>query len=431
VQSRGTRWFTRRWVLISAAVVVVVGVGIGIWAATRPAAATAATSKVESVTTGTITQSVSASGTIEPANQANLSFAVAGRVTAVDVTAGQTVTVGQTLATLDPTSLSASVAQAQATLTSDQSKLDSDESDGATSAQISADQASVTSAQAQLTSDQSSLADTTLTSTIAGQVASVDLSVGQQVSAGSSTSGTGTASTSATGSGATTGGSSFAGGSSASSASSASSSASSASSSSSQFVVVSTGSFIVNTTVDDTDVTQVAVGDQAVITPSGATSPVFGTVGSVSSLASTTTGVASFPVVINVTGSPSGLYGGASATVAITVKEIQNAVEVPTTALHYSGNKVTVNVKSNGSTVARTVTVGVASAGDTQVLTGLTSGEKIVVPVVTLGGFGGARGGTSLFGGGTGRTFSGGAGGGFGGGGGGFGGGAGGGGFGG
>ncbi len=419
MQARRRRWFTRRWVVIAAAIVVVVGVGVGIWAATRPAAATTATSKVEAVTTGTMTQSVAASGTIEPANQANLSFAVAGRVAAVDVTAGQTVTVGQTLATLDPTSLSASVAQAQATLTSDQSKLDSDESDGASSAQVNADEAAVASSQAQLTSAQTSLADATLTSTIAGQVASVDLSVGQQVSAGSSTSGTGTATTTGS-STASTGSSSFTGG---SSSANSSTSTSSSSSSSSQFVVVSTGSYIVNTSVDDTDVSQVAVGDQAVITPSGATTNVFGTVGSVSSLASTTTGVATFPVVINVTGSPAGLYGGASATVAITVREIQNAVEVPTTALHYSGDKVTVNVKSNGSTVSRTVTVGIASAGDTQILTGLTSGESIVVPVVTLGGFGGARGGAGLFGGGTtGRTFTGGSGGFGGGGGGGFGG---------
>jgi len=175
---------------------------------------------------------------------------------------------------------------------------------------------------------------------------------------------------------------------------------------------------VVNTTVDDTEVGQITTGDQAVITPSGATTPVFGTVGSISTLASTSTGVASFPVVIDVTGSPTGLYGGASATVAITVKELQDVVVVPTTAIHYSGNTTTVDVVSGGSTTSRVVTVGAASAGSTQILSGVSAGDKIAVPVVTFGGFGGAGGRTGIFGGGggAGRTFpGGGAGGGFGG----------------
>ena len=58
------------------------------------------------VTTGTIQQTVASSGTIEPASQANLNFAVSGTVTAVNVKAGQTVTAGQVLATVDTTALS-------------------------------------------------------------------------------------------------------------------------------------------------------------------------------------------------------------------------------------------------------------------------------------------------------------------------------------
>ena len=385
MQSSGSRWFTRRWVLLAVAVVVVVGGGAGIWFATHRSSTTSATSTVQTVATGTITQSVSTSGTIEPSNQASLNFGVAGRVTAVDVTAGQTVTAGQILATLDPTTLSATEAQAQASLTAEQSKLATDQDDGASSAQIAADQASVASLQAQLTSAQTDLADATLTASIAGQVSAVNLSVGQQVSAGSST--TGTTTTTSAASTTSTGSSGF--GASSSTGSSANSSSSS-SSSTAQVAIVSTGSYIVNTTVDDTEVSEVKVGDQAVITPSGATTNVFGTVASIGALASTSTGVASFPVVINVTGSPSGLYGGASATVAITVKQLADVVVVPTTAIHYNGNATTINVITGGSTVARTVTVGTASAGDTQIVSGVSVGDRIEVPVVTFGRFGGA-----------------------------------------
>jgi multidrug efflux pump subunit AcrA (membrane-fusion protein) len=399
--------------------VVLAGAGAGIWFGTQSSAAgpsITTTNQTESVTTGTITQTVSSTGTIEPASQANLSFAVSGSVTAVNVTVGQTVTAGQALATIDPTSLTASAAQAQATLSSDQSKLATDQADGASATQVAADQAAVASSQAQLTSAQTSLADASLTSTIAGTVASINLSVGQQVSGGGSSSSPSSSGSSSTGS--TTPSSSH------STAASSSSSSSSSTGSTSQFVVVSTGSYIVNATVDDTQVSQVVIGDQAVITPSGATTPVYGTVGSIGLLASSSSSVASFPVVVNVTGSPTGLFGGATATVVITTKDLQNVVVVPTAAIHYSGNDTTVNMVTNGSTVSQTVTIGSASGGNTQVVSGLAVGDKVVVPVITIKGFGGTgtgtgTGGAARFGGGGG--FTGGSGGGFtGGGGGGF-----------
>ncbi|HWD51700.1 MAG TPA: biotin/lipoyl-binding protein [Acidimicrobiales bacterium] len=403
----------RRSVAAAVVIVVLAGGGTGIWFATQSSAAgpsITTTNQTESVTTGTITQTVSSTGTIEPASQANLSFAVSGSVTAVTVTTGQTVTAGQSLATIDPTSLTASAAQAQATLSSDQSKLATDQADGASATQVAADQASVASSQAQVTSAQTSLADATLTSTIAGTVASINLSVGQQVSGGGSSSSPSSSSSSGTGS--TTPSSS-------SSRSAASPSSSSSSSSStgttSQFVVVSTGSYIVNATVDDTQVSQVAIGDQTVITPTGATTPVYGTVGSIGLLATSSSNVASFPVVIDVTGSPAGLFGGATATVVITTKDLQNVVVVPTAAIHYSGNATTVNKVSNGSTVSQTVTIGSASGGNTQVVSGLAVGDKVVVPVITIKGFGGTGTGTGggLGGAGGGRGFTGGGGGGF------------------
>ncbi|HWE69006.1 MAG TPA: biotin/lipoyl-binding protein [Acidimicrobiales bacterium] len=388
---------------------VVVAGGTGIWFATRSSAAgpsITTTNKTESVATGTITQTVSSTGTIEPANQANLSFVVSGTVTGVSVTSGQTVTAGQTLATVDPTTLAASLALAQATVSSDESKLATDQAAGASASQVAADQASVVSSQAQLTSAQASLSEATLTSTIAGTVASINLSVGQQVSGTGTSSSTG--STTGAGTGAGTGSTGKG------ATSTAAPSSSSSTSTTAQFVIISTGSYIVNATVDDTQVSQVVVGDQAVITPTGATTAAYGTVASIGLLATSSSNVASFPVVINVTGSPSGLFGGATASVVITVKNLQNVVVVPTAAIHYSGNATTVNLVTNGSTASHTVTVGAASGGNTQIVSGLAVGDQVVVPIVTIKGFNGATGGARTGGG------FGGGGGGFGGGGGGF-----------
>jgi membrane fusion protein, macrolide-specific efflux system len=187
--------------------------------------------------------------------------------------------------------------------------------------------------------------------------------------------------------------------------------------------VVSTGSYIVNTTVGSTQIGQLKLGDQATITVSGSTTPIYGTVGSIGLLATTTSGVSTFPVVIDVTGSPTGLYGGSSATVSIITKELPGVVVVPTTAIQYSGNGTTVTLDSDGSKVTRTVTIGAASGGNTQVTGGLSVGDKIYVTTITFHGATGAgrsglfgrTGGGGGFGGGGGGGFGGGGGGGFGG----------------
>jgi macrolide-specific efflux system membrane fusion protein len=394
---RGRRSRRKRNLVIAAAAVVVLGAVLGVWLGTGSSASTSplvVTTQVVSATTGTMEQTVSASGTIEPASSADLNFGVSGKVTAVNVVTGQTVTAGQVLATVDPSALQVDVESAQASLTSAQDKLSTDQSDSADASQIDSDEASVTTAQTQLTTAQTDLADANLTSTIAGTVASVSLTVGQQVSGSGTTSSSGDSSTGTSGSGSTT--SSAA----ASAASTSSNSSSSSSSSSAQINVISTDSYTVSTTVDDTQVGQVKVGDQAVITPEDSTTAVYGTVTSVGLVASSSSTVATFPVTIAITGSPTGLYAGSTATVSIVTKEIINAVQVPTAAISYSGGQATVTAVVNGSHVVRSVTTGQVSSGDTQITSGLKSGDKVVERVVKFNASA-AGGGRSLFGGST------------------------------
>jgi macrolide-specific efflux system membrane fusion protein len=394
----------RRNILIAVAAVVVAGAATGLTLGLTggtPTAGLVVKNEVVSVTTGTIKQTVATSGTIEPATQASLSFAVSGPVTAVDVKAGQTVAAGQVLATVGTAALQASVDAAQAQVNSAQARLSSDESTSAATAQIDSDEASVTSAESSLTSAQTSLADASLTSTIAGTVASVDLTVGQQV--------TGSGAGGSSGGGASTG------------AASAAASTGASTSSTGQVVVISTDSFIVNTTVDDTEIGQIQQGDQATITPTGATTLDFGTVASIGLIASESSDVATFPVVIDVTGDPTGLFAGSTADVSIIVKQLNNVVEVPTAAITYStSGQATVTEVKHGKHVTQPVTVGQAAAGETQITNGISAGDSVVERVVK---FTGVPGGTRTGGlGGTGFTRGGG---GFTGGGGGFGGGAG------
>ncbi len=383
-------WWKRPTTLIVAAVIVAGGgVGLGLWltSGSTPTGLTI-TDQTVSVTTGTITQEVGASGTIAPASQASLNFGVSGTVTAVDVKAGQTVTAGETLATLGTSALQSEVDAAQAQLTSAQDRLSSDESSSASTSQIDSDEASVTSAESSLSSAQTNLGDASLTSTIAGTVASVDLTVGQAVSGG----GGGAAAASASGSGSTA-----------------------------QVTVIGTTSYLVTTTVDDTQVGEIADGDQVTITPSGSTSTttIFGTVTSIGYIASQSSNVASFPVTINVTGDPSGLYDGATANVEIIYKQLNNVTEIPTAAITYdvSSGQAQVTEVVGGRHVTKNVTVGDAENGETQITAGLAPGDKVIQQVITFRPGGGTTGGGLLGGGGTpggGRfNFPGGGGGGF------------------
>lgn len=73
---------------------------------------------------GPITETVSATGSVEPAENPDLAFANGGRVASVAVTVGSTVSKGQLLASLNIATLAAQRAQAQANLKAAQAKLD-------------------------------------------------------------------------------------------------------------------------------------------------------------------------------------------------------------------------------------------------------------------------------------------------------------------
>lgn len=341
---------------VAAGVVVLVAAASGAYFGTRDTSASAAVSSIrtETVSTGTVKQTVSATGTLAPAHEEQLNFAVSGQVTKVAVSTGQRVAKGQALATVDSASLAASVAQAKASVASARAKVDSDNSSGVTDTQLAADRAALTAAKNQLASAKRQLAGATLTSPIAGVVAAVNLTVGQSVSGS--------------------------GGDGSSSQDNGSSDPTSA-----QVLVISTNAWIVNATVDASSVGLIKVTNQAQLTITGASETVYGTVGSIglvssSSSSSSSTGTASYPVVIDVTGSPAGLHDGADVTAAVTYKQASGLV-ISTLALHRTsaGNQYVEQVKS-GKTFHATVQTGLSSGGQTIVTSGLTEGAQIRVP---------------------------------------------------
>ena len=86
-----SRWRRHRVAIVVVAVIVLAGAGgLAYWLSSGSSTPTGlvVTTQVVPVTTGTIQQTVTSSGTIEPARQAILIFAVSGTVTAKRITVG-------------------------------------------------------------------------------------------------------------------------------------------------------------------------------------------------------------------------------------------------------------------------------------------------------------------------------------------------------
>jgi trimeric autotransporter adhesin len=140
----------RRVVLAGALVLLVVlGGGAAAWATVGSESSGYRTA---TATRADIGQTMDVVGTVEPVNDASASFQLAGQVASVGVTPGAEVSAGQSLATLDTTSLSESVSSAQLTLDSDEAKLAQDETSATESSSSSSSSVSPSSSKSGPTS---------------------------------------------------------------------------------------------------------------------------------------------------------------------------------------------------------------------------------------------------------------------------------------
>ncbi|ADJ42310.1 RND family efflux transporter MFP subunit [Amycolatopsis mediterranei S699] len=406
---------SKAWVINGALVVLLAGAGFGIYQAFTPEPSSAqAQSRSTPVRRATVTETVSAAGTLASSYTGAANFATAGKVTSIDVKVGDVVSAGQKLATVDSTQAAKQLQVAKANLAVAQNALNTAETAEATpatgqnsqnsqNAQNSAQAAAnnVTSAQAKLDqaqldvqTAQQTLDNTTLYAPGAGTVTAINGAVGQQSSSGSSA----TSQSSSSGSGQGGQGSS----------SNSGAAASSSSSSGSGFITITnlTG-LVVNTSVAEIDVSKVKAGQKATVTLNALPDkPVQATVSSINLTPTTSGSVVSYGAQLALTSPPDGLRPGQSASVVITVAEADNALSVPAAAVQTVGSTNLVTVQENGQNVPRQVQVGLRGEATVQITSGLTEGENVVLTgTASTGATGGTgrTGGTGGFpGGGTG-----------------------------
>jgi multidrug efflux pump subunit AcrA (membrane-fusion protein) len=480
-------------VLVVGVVVVGTAAYLSVGTDSKSAATTSRTTTVEQ---GTVVATVAGSGNVTSGVNESVSFSdCSGKLTSVLVSAGQHVTTGQKLASVDPTSAAQSleaaqlnynaavasaqdaitqaqssvssaqtsynddVASAGQSVTSAQEAVDTDNTaisnDNATvaadqvalakaqatknqqkiqaaesalsqaesqltkdQAQLTKDQPQLTSAQTQLTSteakDQSqidsaqtsleqaqaptsqgntsvatsaisltnakkTLSECTLTSPGPGTITAVNGTVGQTPSTSSSTSSSGSS-----------GGSDSSGGSGNSTGTGTSTSSSSSSSSSGFITMVDMTKLEIDTDFSESDIASLQVGQPAAVVfsalpsaTSSAGTTVNGKVTAIDVTSTVTSNVVDYGVTIALVYPPADLRLGQTGSVTVTTAQKTNVLYALTTAITTTGVGKTVMVKDGATTKQVTVTTGVAGNSTTEILTGVTAGQTLVIPTTT------------------------------------------------
>ncbi len=397
-----------------------------------------------STTTGNLVIQVSATGPIGSAATYNLNFSASGKVTEIDVTVGQQVQAGQLLAKIDATSLTDALNQSQASVNSAwtsyanalqnlrdvkaqnnpcptsatppaQSKTQQQCTQAIDQAQqqVNSAWAQYQVALAQLQTAKDNVGNAVMTAPAAGTVVEINGSVGATPGSGSSGSG------------------------------------------SSAFIVLEDLSQLsIVAQVNEADIGNLKVGQSAKFTVSAyPSSTFFGTVTAISPFGQTSSNVVTYPVTISVdehSVNGANLLPGMTANLEITTQERIGVLLVPNKAMSFantllaSGQLDRTQVRSllanalqqagsqtpqgtpaivaemvNGALTPKVIFTGLTDGTNTEVLSGLQSGDQLVIgqvggtatPSTSSGGTGGLGGGGGIFSGGGGRGGGGGGGG--------------------
>lgn len=159
------------------------------------------------------------------------------------------------------------------------------------------------------------------------------------------------------------------------------------------------GTLQITTSVVESDIAAIKVGQQADITVSAIDASLKGVVVSIDPVGSSSgnSGVVSFAVVVQLDAPPAELRPGMSADISIVAASATNVLSIPSRALSGSAGNYTVRVVAGDGTVSvRSVEVGLVTSSLAEIKSGLQAGERVVTGTSSTqnstsngGGFGG------------------------------------------
>ncbi len=235
-----------------------------------------------------------------------------------------------------------------------------------TSAELSVTSAEteVTSAQLAVETAQENAAKRTVTAPISGTITALGFANGDTVGSSSASANSGQGATG---------------------------SSSSSSSTTSTLTITNLDAFTVAITLAEADISSVAVGQKAVITFDALPDlTLTGKVTSVDTVGTNSQGVVSYTVVVTPDITDSAVKGGMTASVNVITKVASDVLAVPSTAVKSQGTSKYVQILKDGTPTDVTVEVGLSTDSYTEITSGLTEGEEIIVQTITAG-----SGGTS------------------------------------
>ncbi len=330
-----------KYVLIAAAILI--GAGYGGYRYYQSTQVTTTTEKYGEVTKGTLTESISATGSLAALNSVDISSKITGRIVEVLVSENQQVNAGDVLVRLDATSLKATLAQYEARLTDatltynryrellargaiSQSTYDTAYADYLV-AKSSYDKAA------------SDVDDTIITTPISGYVIGKPTPVGQTISSGISTP---------------------------------------------QVImtIATLDDMEIETLVDESDIGQVKVGQKATFTVDAFPDETFtGVVRLVSKSAETENNVIYYKVYVTVDDAKGKLLPTMTARTDIIIDEAPDALQVPLNCIYTDNNRKYVKVYDAKTKTSKDVDVTVGLSNDNNVVvtgSGLKEGDRLV-----------------------------------------------------
>jgi hypothetical protein len=208
-----------------------------------------------------------------------------------------------------------------------------------TAEQLLADQAAIDAAEARLRIAEAQLAFSALTSPIDGTVAAMEIAAGDSVAAGSATA---------------------------------------------AVTVIGEDGYVVETTIPLTDIAKLTVEQEveAVVNASGESYP--GAVSSIGLLDVSSTSTPAYTVIVALEAGDDELLVGGSARLDIRTAATEDALTVPTSAVHRDGVTATVDVLSGGEVESVDVDLGAIGSERTEILSGLEEGQAVVLADLSL-----------------------------------------------
>ncbi len=148
--------------------------------------------------------------------------------------------------------------------------------------------------------------------------------------------------------------------------------------SSNVFNIVDDSSFKIETSIDESEITKVALGQEVEIIVSALDKEYKGKVSSIDGEASTSGNSTTFGVEIVLEGETKGLYTGMSSEMNIVIKESKDVLVLPIQSVKNQKGKYMVTVKNGEETKEVEVTTGAQDSSFVEIKTGLKVGDIVV-----------------------------------------------------